>query len=47
MAKKLSELTDKERKIQRELEKIKKLDMQLAQTTKIQREYKNAVYLRK
>lgn len=35
MAKKLSELTDKEQKIQRELDKIKRLDMQLASTTKI------------
>lgn len=43
MTKKINELTDKEEKLKRELDKIRRLDAELAQKTKIQRDYKNQI----
>lgn len=47
MNKKLVELTDKEERLKRELEKIRLLDAELAKKTKMQRDLKNSQLLRK
>eukprot|EP00347_Sterkiella_histriomuscorum_P021750 403332895 len=47
MSKKLNELTEKEQKMAREMEKIRKLDAQLAQQSKFQRDQKNQIMMKK
>lgn len=47
LAKKISELTDKEKKIQKAFEKIRMLDAQLAHQTKVERDFKNAILSKK